>query len=581
VGSEAQEHDVRSDDSPGFRENALALRSLTPALAARAQAYLFASAGLVGALGVLLPHPPRFDEAHMLLVQGSSVVAAVLLFLLPQFVPRWFLAIGPYSAATATSLAVVFTGDGTSAYLLFYLWVAFYAFYFLGRREAMALAVFTVLNYAGVLAYFRLAGAADGSPSNGDISAMVLTTGTVAVAGVFILLLRERVGALIRQLTDAASTDHLTGLLNRRGFQRVIESELARSARTGRPFSLLLGDCDLFKHLNDSLGHQAGDQALVMIGRMLEGDKRGADVAARIGGEEFAVVLPESDEHDAYLTAERLRTRFAEIFASQPIPLTMSFGVATYPAHGTSADALMRAADEALYAAKALGRDRSVLHSAEIGDILAARDDQQSSGQDAQLATVVNLAEALDMRDTGTARHSQTVGRLCELMARELGLSTEHTERLRLAGLLHDIGKIGVPDSILQKPGPLTQDERKQMDKHPEIGARILGGSGLDDIREWVLAHHERPDGGGYPRGLTDAEIPLEAKILAVGDAFEAMTADRVYRRAIGPEAARNELRAHAGSQFDARVVAVFLRALEREAHRGMAEIERSDGIAV
>jgi diguanylate cyclase (GGDEF)-like protein/putative nucleotidyltransferase with HDIG domain len=581
VGSDAPEQLGPESHSPGFRENALALRSLTPAIAARAQAYLFASAGLVGALGVLLPHPPRFDEKHMLMVQFSSVAAAVLLFLLPQFVPRWFLAIGPYGASVATSMAVVFSGEGTSAYLLFYLWVAFYAFYFLPRRGAMGLAGFTVLNYAGVLAYFRVAGAAHGSPDNGDISAMVLTTGTVAVSGVFILLLRERVGGLIRQLTEAASTDHLTGLLNRRGFQRVIETELARSARSERPFSLLLGDCDFFKHLNDSLGHQAGDQALIMIGRMLEGDKRRVDVPARIGGEEFALVLPEADHHDAYLTAERLRTRFAEVFASQPIPLTMSFGVATYGLHGTDADSLMRAADEALYAAKALGRDRSVLHSAEIADILAARKDQETNGDDAQLATVVNLAQALDMRDTGTARHSQTVGRLSELMGHELGLSADRIERLRLAGLLHDIGKIGVPDSVLKKPGPLTPDERKQMDKHPEIGARILGGSGLDDIREWVLAHHERPDGTGYPRRLTDKEIPLEAKILAVGDAFEAMTADRVYRKAIGPEAARNELRACAGTQFDARVVTAFLRALERESDRGMAAIERSDGLAV
>jgi diguanylate cyclase (GGDEF)-like protein/putative nucleotidyltransferase with HDIG domain len=559
VGPEAQEQHVRPDEgSPGSRENALALRSLTPAIAARAQAYLFASAGLVGALGVLLPHPARFEETHMLAVQLSSVASALVLFLLPRFVPRWFLAIGPYTAAVATSMAVVFSGEGTSAYLLFYLWVAFYAFYFLPRWEAIGLAVFTVANYAAVLTYFRVAGAADGSPSNGDISAMVLTTGTVACAGVFILLLRERVGGLIRQLT-----------------------ELARSERSGRPFSLLLGDCDFFKSLNDSLGHHAGDQALIMIGRMLEGDKRRIDVAARIGGEEFALVLPDADHHDAYLTAERLRTRFAEVFASQPIPLTMSFGVATYPLHGGSADSLMRAADEALYAAKALGRNRSVLHSDEIEGILAARKDEQRDGEDAQLSTVVNLAQALDMRDSGTARHSQTVGHLCELMGHELGLNAERTERLRLAGLLHDIGKIGVPDSILQKPGPLTTEERDQMKKHPEIGARILGGSGLDDIRNWVLAHHERPDGSGYPHGLAETEIPLEAKILAVADAFEAMTADRVYRRAIGLEAARDELRAGAGTQFDPRVVMAFLHALERESGRGVAAIERSAGIAV
>jgi putative nucleotidyltransferase with HDIG domain len=172
------------------------------------------------------------------------------------------------------------------------------------------------------------------------------------------------------------------------------------------------------------------------------------------------------------------------------------------------------------------------------------------------------------MRDTGTARHSQTVGRYCELMGRELGLSRDRIERMRLAGLLHDIGKIGVPDSILAKPGPLSDEEYEQMRKHPEIGARILGGSGLDDIRSWVLAHHERPDGRGYPKGLRDSEIPLEAKLLAVGDSYEAMTSDRVYRKAIGIDAARDELIRFRGSQFDPRVVDAFIRALDREQER-------------
>jgi putative nucleotidyltransferase with HDIG domain len=167
------------------------------------------------------------------------------------------------------------------------------------------------------------------------------------------------------------------------------------------------------------------------------------------------------------------------------------------------------------------------------------------------------------MRDEGTARHSQTVGRYCEMMARELGLGRDRVDRIRIAGVLHDIGKIGVGDSILQKPGALTPEEFEQMRKHPEIGARILGGAGLDDIRGWIIAHHERPDGNGYPRGLRRDKIPLEARILAVADAYEAMTSDRVYRKSIGAEAARRELLAGAGRQFDTKVVRAFLRALE------------------
>jgi diguanylate cyclase (GGDEF)-like protein/putative nucleotidyltransferase with HDIG domain len=534
-------------------------------MAARAQAALFAAAGLVGALGVLLPHPDRFNEAGLLAIQVASLAAAVALLIIGERTPRWVATCGPFGATAMTSLAIVFTGRSTSAYLLFYLWVALYAFYFLTGHQTAVLCLFAIVNYAAVIVGSRLIGYTPGGlDANEDVPAFVLMTGTFAVAGVFLVTLRERVGRLIDQLTDAASTDPLTGLLNRRGFQSVIDNELARSERGGRSFSLLMCDCDFFKHLNDQLGHHAGDDALNSIGKLLEENKRRIDVAARVGGEEFALVLPETDQHEAFIVAERLRSRFADGFADQPVALTLSLGVATYPTHGMTADALLRASDEALYAAKALGRDRTVLYSAEVQGILSVGEGKAPDRGHAHLATVLNLAEALDMRDTGTARHSQTVGRYCELMARELGLPDEHVERVRVAGVLHDIGKIGVPDAILCKPGPLTDEEHAQMRKHPEIGARILGGAELDDIRGWILAHHERPDGQGYPSRLTEEEIPLEARILAVADAYEAMTSDRVYRKAIGAQAARRELERCSGSQFDPDVVEAFLGALKR-----------------
>jgi putative nucleotidyltransferase with HDIG domain len=178
------------------------------------------------------------------------------------------------------------------------------------------------------------------------------------------------------------------------------------------------------------------------------------------------------------------------------------------------------------------------------------------------LATLLSLAEALDLRDTGTADHSRTVGRYCALIATELGLPPDHVKRVEIAGILHDIGKIGLPDAILQKPGPLGKMELAEIRTHPEIGAQILSGRGLEDLRDWILAHHERPDGAGYPRGLADGHIPLEAKILAVADAYEAMTADRVYRDGVDERSARAELLRCAGEQFDSRVVAAFLSVL-------------------
>jgi putative nucleotidyltransferase with HDIG domain len=238
-----------------------------------------------------------------------------------------------------------------------------------------------------------------------------------------------------------------------------------------------------------------------------------------------------------------------------------SFGVATAPGHGTDGVDLLLAADRATTAAKDLGGDRTVIYSDEVARTLAQMGGP--AGGELQLATVIALAEALDIRDTGTGQHSQTVGRYAELMARELGFDEERVERLRLAGVLHDIGKIGISDSVLSKPGPLDADEWKEMYTHPEIGARLLSPPEFGDLRAWILAHHERPDGLGYPYGLSDAEIPLEARILAVADSYEAMTADRVYRPALGEEAARAELEAGAGTQFDPKVVAAFLSALD------------------
>jgi putative nucleotidyltransferase with HDIG domain len=183
----------------------------------------------------------------------------------------------------------------------------------------------------------------------------------------------------------------------------------------------------------------------------------------------------------------------------------------------------------------------------------------------AAMEQVIAIAHELDVRDAGTARHCQTVACYAEAIARELRLSEELIESVRLAGLLHDVGKIGIDGSILGKRGPLSGHEWVEMQDHPRIGADILEDAGLADIREWVLAHHERPDGSGYPRGLQSEEIPLEAKILAVADSYEAMTTDRCYRPSIGRDLAVAELRRHAGSQFDRDVVEAFLQVIERD----------------
>ena len=404
----------------------------------------------------------------------------------------------------------------------------------------------------------------------GTLAPLLPSVCALVLAGVA-LRQRNRIARLRARLADTSRTDPLTGLLNRRAFEELLELELERATRADRPLSVIVGDIDNFRAVNESQGHAAGDAALQAVAGNSLKWKRRIDHAARIGGEEFALLLPETDERGAFIVAERLRRATHRSFSDTPVGVTFSFGVASAPLHAADGVALLRAADRASAAAKDLGGDRTVIYSDEVARTLASMGGQGSG--ELQLATVIALAEALDIRDTGTGQHSQTVGRYAELVARELGFTEEHVERVRLAGVLHDIGKIGIPDRVLSKPGPLDAEEWQEMYTHPEIGARLLSSPEFDDLRAWILAHHERPDGLGYPNAVSGDEIPIEARILAAADAYEAMTADRVYRAALGADAARAELEAGTGTQFDEEVVAAFLRVLDASRARRLRRV--------
>jgi diguanylate cyclase (GGDEF)-like protein len=357
----------------------------------------------------------------------------------------------------------------------------------------------------------------------------------------------------LEQMRDLAELDPLTGLRNRRGFEHGLAS------RRG-PMALLICDLDHFKRVNDTLGHPAGDDVLRRFADLLRACTREDDAAVRLGGEEFALVLSGVGERDALAVAERLRREVAVEFRDFPVPISVSVGIAdSSPCDG--AEELVRAANRALFAAKRLGRDRCVVHHAETLAMLDALADDRAGEQ---LEAALLLAETLDLRDVATARHSETVGRYAERIADELGLAPDQIERMRVAGVLHDIGKLGISDAVLLKPGGLELSEWEEIRRHPEMGARILEHANLRDVATWVLAHHERIDGRGYPHGLSGDSIPLEGRILAVADAYEAMTADRPYRRALPESEARSELVRGAGSQFDAEVVAAFLRVLDQ-----------------
>jgi diguanylate cyclase (GGDEF)-like protein/putative nucleotidyltransferase with HDIG domain len=361
-------------------------------------------------------------------------------------------------------------------------------------------------------------------------------------------------GNHLDRLRELAELDPLTGLRNRRGFEQGLENRRA-------PLALVICDLDHFKRVNDTLGHPVGDEVLRRFADLLRACTREDDVAVRLGGEEFALVLSGVGEREALAVAERLRRKVAATFRDFPVPISVSVGIAD-GARDAGAEAMVRAANRALYAAKRLGRDRCVVHHAETLAMLDALADERAGEQ---LAAAMLLAETLDLRDVATARHSETVGRYAEAIAGELGLAPDHVERVRVAGVLHDIGKLGISDAVLLKPSRLESHEWQEIQRHPEIGARILEHANLRDVATWVLSHHERIDGTGYPRALAGPAIPLEGRILAVADAYEAMTADRPYRSALTEDEARAELRRGAGTQFDPLVVEAFERVLAGE----------------
>jgi diguanylate cyclase (GGDEF)-like protein/putative nucleotidyltransferase with HDIG domain len=539
------------------------------ALMARTFAYLFGIGATLALITLLLPGAPDRAELPFAAVAVEAYLTAALFVFAYDRLPVWLFRVAPMLGSLLVALALVFGGtQATGAYALFYFWVALAAFYFFELRWAMICGALASLSYAAMIVLRP-------GVELGQLNWMMLTGGLL-VSGVIMDRLRSRAEHLVTQLSSTARIDILTGLPNRREFETKLRQEVARSKRVGIEFGLVRLDIDRFQPLNDSAGHHAGDLLLEQVAELMRREIRDSDTLARVGGDEFGVIVPEAAQVDTYLLAERLRKAVRDGLAGESHALTLSAGVAIHGTHGHRPQELTSAAEQALLAAKRLGRDRTVIFSDEVASSLlelgAARELPTS------LETVLSLAELVDVNQMGSARHSQVVGRYAEAMGEKLGLYPDDVQRLRLAGILHDVGKIGVKGSILAKPGPLTDSEMEEMRTHTEIGARIARNAGLTDIAVWIGAHHERPDGRGYPVGVDAHEIPLQASILAVGDAYEAMTNDRAYRSAMTPERARDELRRNAGTQFDSRVVEAFLSLLDSDAFDELGSSNGANG---
>ncbi|MBV9850995.1 MAG: diguanylate cyclase [Armatimonadetes bacterium] len=379
---------------------------------------------------------------------------------------------------------------------------------------------------------------------------------------------RER---LLAEALERADHDPLTGLLNHRAFHRRLEEEADRAQREGTSLAVAVIDLDNFKFFNDAYGHLAGDDVLRRVAHALQQCCRGYDTLARFGGDEFALLLPGTGRDEAPGLAERLQDRLAQAGYrppghDTPIPLSLSVGVAVFPDDEPTRLGVLEMADARLRRTKTGGGET------DEADLLRA----SLTGTVAGFSMLDALVTAVNNKDRYTRRHSEDVMAYSLEIARELNWDAARQQRLAGAALLHDVGKIGVPDAILRKPGRLTAEEVEAVKHHPEMGAVIVGAvPGLEEMLGAIRHHHESWDGKGYPAGLSGEDIPLTARVMAVADAYSAMTTDRPYREGMAAEKAQAILAAGAGVQWDPQCVEAFLRARQRSG-QGSVEIAAS-----
>jgi len=370
-----------------------------------------------------------------------------------------------------------------------------------------------------------------------------------------------------------AVTDSLTGLYNHREFQKRLMEELERAQRYGSEFSLLMMDIDHFKEFNDVHGHPVGDAILKEVVKTLRDSIRNVDILSRYGGEEFTLIMPETDGKNGKIVAERIRYAVAEkeflTRTQHSVHVTISIGVASFPLDAAKREELIVASDEALYFAKNEGRNKVCRYSETLKSAIEKDPAKLTSLlQDPKMKTLRDLATTIDAKSPYTRGHTEAVLEHAVRLAEVMNLREEEKKHLQIASLLHNIGMVSIPDAILNKVGPLSGEERMIIQAHPGLAQMLIKGvNHLESIIPAILYHHERYDGTGYPNKLKGDQIPLLARMLGVVEAYAAMTSVRPYRPRMSHAEALAELRRTAGSQFDPQIVEAFIKSLQTEHH--------------
>ncbi|MCK4862960.1 MAG: diguanylate cyclase [Dehalococcoidales bacterium] len=383
---------------------------------------------------------------------------------------------------------------------------------------------------------------------------------------------------LYAKAEEKARVDELTGLLNRRSLDEMIDTEISRHSRYGGAFSLAIVDLDSFKAYNDTYGHLSGDKLLRQIGNIIKSAIRNADHAFRYGGDEFAILLPQTTVDAALQVTERVRKKIAEEVEAGKIPVTASIGLASWPDDGISHTDIIAAADVILYRAKRDGGNQSYCASGALTPLQLTEPILDTDNHiDSKILSVVHaLSETIDSKSYFTHNHSKRVTDYALAIAKALKLDTAEMTKLEACALLHDIGKISINDDILNKPGKLTEEEWEIVKTHPQLGATISSRiPQLTPCVEGILHHHEWYDGSGYPDGLKGDDIPMEARILSIADAIATMTSERPYSETLTHEKAVEELKRCAGTQFDPYLVEQFVLSYESNINNARKKARR------